>query len=129
MTPGRWRGAWARVETADGWEAVAKKKTPPSERRDWRAALVTEASGGNVRVKVADGGATGSIVSQDVAWARAGKGLKSGDLIFVEPAQGGGFRLRQVPIVICEMKSMSSRPIRRSRNSKSCATAASSPST
>ncbi len=94
-----WRGAWARVETADGWEAVAKKKTPPSERRDWRAALVTEASGGNVRVKVADGGATGSIVSQDVAWARAGKGLKSGDLIFVEPAQGGGFRLRQVPLV------------------------------
>ena len=94
-----WRGAWARVETADGWEAVAKKKTPPSERRDWRAALVTEASGGNVRIKVADGGATGSIVSQDVAWARAGKGLKSGDLIFVEPAQGGGFRLRQVPIV------------------------------
>ena len=94
-----WRGAWARVETADGWEAVAKKKTPPSERRDWRPALVTEASGGNVRVKVADGGATGSIVSQDVAWARAGKGLKSGDLIFVEPAQGGGFRLRQVPLV------------------------------
>ncbi|MDO9430344.1 MAG: penicillin-binding protein 1A [Phenylobacterium sp.] len=94
-----WRGAWARVETADGWEAVAKKKTPPSERRDWRAALVTEASGGNVRVKVAEGGATGSIVSQDVAWARAGKGLKSGDLIFVEPAPGGGFRLRQVPQV------------------------------
>jgi penicillin-binding protein 1A len=94
-----WRGAWARVETADGWEAVAKKKSPPSERRDWRAALVTEASGGNVRIKVADGGATGSIVSQDVAWARAGKGLRSGDLIFVEPAESGGFRLRQVPQV------------------------------
>ncbi len=94
-----WRGAWAHVDTADGWEAVAKQKSQPAERRAWRPALVTEASGGNVRVRVAGDGGTGSIVSQDVAWARAGKGLKSGDLIFVEPAQGGGFRLRQVPQV------------------------------
>nr|WP_235536684.1 penicillin-binding protein 1A [Phenylobacterium sp. Root700] len=94
-----WRGAWAHVDTADGWEDVAKKKSQPAERRAWRAALVTEASGGNVRVRVSGDGGTGSIVSQDVAWARAGKGLKSGDLIFVEPAQGGGFRLRQVPQV------------------------------
>jgi penicillin-binding protein 1A len=94
-----WRGAWARVETADGWEAVAKKKSPPAERRDWRAALVTEASGGNVRVRVAGTGETGAIIANDVTWARAGKGLRSGDLIFVEPAQGGGFHLRQVPQV------------------------------
>ncbi|WP_309644572.1 penicillin-binding protein 1A [Phenylobacterium sp.] len=94
-----WRGAWGRVEVADGWQAMAKKMKPPAERRDWRAALVKESSGGMVRVETADGGMSGGIISQDVAWARAGKGLNVGDLIFVEPAEGGGFHLRQVPIV------------------------------
>ena len=95
-----WRGAWGHVDTAEGWEAVAKQKSPPSERRAWRAALVTDVSGGNVRVRVAGEGTTGSIVGQDVAWARAGKGLRSGDLVFVEPVEGGGgFRLRQIPAV------------------------------
>ena len=95
-----WRGAWGHVDTAEDWEKVAKQKSPPSERRDWRAALVTDVSGGNVRVRVAGEGTGGSIVAQDVAWARAGKGLRSGDLVFVEPAEsGGGFRLRQIPAV------------------------------
>jgi penicillin-binding protein 1A len=95
-----WRGAWGHVDTADGWENVAKQKSPPSERRGWRAALITDVSGGNVRVRVAGDGGTGSIVGQDVAWARAGKGLRSGDLIFVEPVENGsGFRLRQIPAV------------------------------
>jgi penicillin-binding protein 1A len=41
------------------------------------------------------------LVAEDVAWARAGKGLNVGDLIFVEPATGtpGAYRLRQVPLV------------------------------
>ena len=95
-----WRGAWGHVDTADGWEEVAKKNSPPSERRGWRAALITDVSGGNVRVRVAGTGDTGSIVGQDVTWARAGKGLRSGDLIYVEPVEdGGGFRLRQIPAV------------------------------
>ncbi len=34
-----------------------------------------------------------------MAWARAGKGLAVGDLIFVEPNDTGGLRLRQVPQV------------------------------
>ena len=34
-----------------------------------------------------------------MAWARAGKGLAVGDLIFVEPDDHGGFRLRQMPAV------------------------------
>jgi len=94
-----WRGPWGRVEVADGWEAMAKKKKPPAERRDWRAALVVESSGATVRVKTADSGMTGGIINQDVAWAQAGKGLNVGDLVFVEPAEGGGFHLRQIPIV------------------------------
>ena len=42
----------------------------------------------------------GPLVREDVAWANRGKGLKVGDLVFVEPAEeGGGYRLRQVPKV------------------------------
>lgn len=94
-----WRGAWGHVSIVPGWEAVALKAAQPSERRAWRSAVVTEASGGTVRVKVAESGQTGAMVGEDVAWARAGKGLNVGDLIFVEPAERGGFRLRQVPAV------------------------------
>jgi penicillin-binding protein 1A len=93
-----WRGAWGRVEIADGWEALAKKSSPPSERRGWRSAVVTQASGA-VRVQVADTGETGEIIAADVAWARAGKGLNVGDLVFVEPNGQGAYHLRQVPIV------------------------------
>ena len=94
-----WRGAWGRVEIGPGWEQVAKQKGPPAERRNWRAAVVTEVSGASARVQRAEDGATGGIVAEDVAWARAGRGLNRGDLVFVEPAEGGGFRLKQVPIV------------------------------
>jgi penicillin-binding protein 1A len=93
-----WRGAWGHVTIQPGWEAVAKKAQGPAERRAWRAAVVTEVGGG-VRVKVAETGQTGSLIGEDVAWAKAGKGLNVGDLIFVEPADTGGFHLRQVPAV------------------------------
>jgi len=40
------------------------------------------------------------LANEDVAWARRGKGLKSGDLIFVEPNRARGrYNLRQVPEV------------------------------
>ncbi len=96
-----WRGAWGRVEIAPGWQAVALKQAAPAERRQWRAAVVTRASGGDVRIEVAESGAEGPLAGEDVTWARAGKGLAVGDLIFVEPpAQAGGaYRLRQVPQV------------------------------
>ncbi|WP_369060031.1 penicillin-binding protein 1A [Caulobacter sp. 73W] len=94
-----WRGAWGQVEVAEGWEKAALKKSPPSERRAWQAALVDSVSGGSVRVRPAKDGAPGLLASEDVAWARAGKGLSAGDLVFVEPAQNGGYRLKQVPIV------------------------------
>ncbi len=94
-----WRGAWATTDFSEGWEKVALKKTPPSERRGWRAAVVESVEGG-VRVRPAKDYPTGTLVAEDVAWARAGKGLKVGDLIFVEPAESGsGYRLRQVPAV------------------------------
>jgi len=94
-----WRGAWGRVENVPGWQKAALAKTPPSERRNWRAALVIEAGGGGVKAQIAENDAVGQIAPDDVAWARARKPLTVGDLIFVEPAEHGGLRLRQVPQV------------------------------
>jgi penicillin-binding protein 1A len=93
-----WRGAWGHVDDASNWRQAALAKSPPAERRAWRAALVLSA-GGEVRVSPIDGSPEGPLDEADVAWARAGKGLKAGDLIFVEPTEPGHYGLRQVPIV------------------------------
>ncbi|WP_374468432.1 penicillin-binding protein 1A [Phenylobacterium sp.] len=94
-----WRGAWGNVTTLAGWEDVARKTARPAERRSWRQAVVTSVAGGTVQVQTIDG-ATGALAAEDVAWARRGKGIGSGDLIFVAPnEEGAGFRLKQVPAV------------------------------
>ncbi len=95
-----WRGAWGHTDLQPGWEKAAQSKSPASERRAWRAAAVDRASGGGVHVILPSGGA-GEIDGADVAWARAGrKPLEVGDLVFVEPREGGKvFDLRQTPIV------------------------------
>jgi penicillin-binding protein 1A len=96
-----WRGAWGHVDGGAGWQKQAQAKSPAAERRAWRAAMVESAEGGSVRVQLADGTAQGVLDSADVVWARAGKGLSSGDLVFVEPVADapGRFNLRQTPIV------------------------------
>ncbi|PHY21560.1 penicillin-binding protein [Caulobacter sp. BP25] len=92
-----WRGAWGHVEPTDlNWEKTALAKLIPSERTAWRRALVTS-NGGQVRLVKGEG--EGQIVGEDMAWAKAGKGLKAGDLVFVEKAASGGYRLRQIPAV------------------------------
>ncbi len=95
-----WRGAWGHVELKPGWEKVATSKETPSERRAWRGAAVDRVVGNAVHVILPSGGA-GELDPKDVAWAKTGKGgLNVGDLIFVEPAEGGhGYNLRQTPIV------------------------------
>jgi penicillin-binding protein 1A len=93
-----WRGAWGHVQNAPGWQQATLAASPPSERKLWLAALVTSAGGGRVRVQTAATNQVGDIVGKDVAWANAGRGLATGDLVFVEPTDGG-FRLRQVPQV------------------------------
>ncbi|HKR90579.1 MAG TPA: penicillin-binding protein 1A [Phenylobacterium sp.] len=95
-----WRGAWGHVTTLAGWEEIAKKTAKPAERRTWRAAVVTDVGGGVVKVRAMDGG-TGTLAPADVAWARAGKGIGVGDLIFVAPdeANPSSLRLKQVPAV------------------------------
>jgi penicillin-binding protein 1A len=95
-----WRGAWGHVTTLAGWEQIARKTAAPSERRAWRAAVVTDVGGGVVHVRTIDGD-TGTIAAEDVAWARAGKGIGTGDLIFVAPDDSGQgpLRLKQIPEV------------------------------
>ncbi len=94
-----WRGAWGHVEELNGWEHQAAATTSPAERRSWRAAIVESMDGNDVRVRLAKGGGSGAIVPEDVTWAKAGKGLLKGDLVFVEPSDKGGYNLRQVPTV------------------------------
>jgi penicillin-binding protein 1A len=94
-----WRGAWGRVAIVPGWQQAALEHSPPSERKKWQVAVVEEASGGQVKAKLAADGSEGYLLPEDVAWARAGKGLAAGDLIFVEPADTGGLHLRQIPQV------------------------------
>ncbi len=93
-----WRGPWGTTDFADGWQAQARKKTTPPERRAWRAAAVESVSGNNVRVRVALDNSTGTLIAADAAWANANKQLKRGDLIFVEP-KDGQFALKQIPAV------------------------------
>jgi len=94
-----WRGATKRVKLEPGWEQLSINVDLPSERREWRTAVITEAAGGSVRVKLIQTGQNGLLVPEDVRWARAGKGLAAGDVVLVEPATSGGFRLRQIPAV------------------------------
>jgi penicillin-binding protein 1A len=93
-----WRGAWGHIEIKADWTQAVKDKTPPAERRKWQAAIVEDAAA-NVRVQAADGH-VGYLDPADVAWAKRGKGLNRGDLVWVEPLPAPGrFNLRQVPIV------------------------------
>jgi penicillin-binding protein 1A len=94
-----WRGAWGHVTTLAGWEKVAKSTAKPTERRTWVAAVVTDVGGGRVHVRTLDG-QSGELAAEDVAWARAGKGIGDGDLIWVAPPdKGAALRLKQIPIV------------------------------
>ena len=94
-----WRGPWGHVTTLSGWEEVAKKSAKPAERRTWRAAVITDVAGGSARIRTVEG-QSGTLAAEDVTWARAGKGIGSGDLIWVAPADSGpGFRLKQIPAV------------------------------
>ena len=93
-----WRGAWGHVDSTQNWKQAAQAKSPPAERRAWRAALVVSAEG-EVQVSPIDGSPDGPLDGADVVWARAGRGLKGGDLVFVEPTEPGHYGLRQVPIV------------------------------
>ena len=99
-----WRGAWGNIPMSDTWprEAqAAEDRLPqnvraPSERPDWQIAIVQK--GGSGAVEAIDGN-TGTIRSEDMAWAQATRGLKTGDLVYVSQLSKGVYRLHQVPAV------------------------------
>jgi penicillin-binding protein 1A len=93
-----WRGAVETVAVQEGWEKEALTHHAPSERDAWQVAMIEAVQGGAVRVKPANGGAAGVLAPEDIAWAKAGKGLKAGDIVFVEPA-AANYRLKQIPLV------------------------------
>ena len=95
-----WRGAWGNVTTLDDWKDVARAKTKPAERRSWVAAVVTDVAGGVVRFTTMDD-KQGRLTGEDLAWVRRGKGIGSGDLIWVAPEESDTsvWRLKQVPAV------------------------------
>lgn len=93
-----WRGGWEHASPTSNWQTLAEDHDPPSERPNWIQAIITTAGKGAVAIETIKG-AKGNLVGSDVAWANGGRGLKVGDLIFVELVEGGGYRLRQVPNV------------------------------
>lgn len=92
-----WRGPWGHIaNVANGWQTAAlKANPPPAERPNWKVGLVLSASG---KVQLADENVVGQIVGADMGWASGSHRLTPGDLVFVEPASGGGLRLRQIPL-------------------------------
>lgn len=92
-----WRGGFGNESPNSNWQSIALQHDGPAERPNWQQAIVTAASRGSVSVELAAGG-TGHLLSSDVAWAFAGRGLKTGDLVFVE-ASPEGYHLRQLPAV------------------------------
>ncbi|MDV6329462.1 penicillin-binding protein 1A [Asticcacaulis sp. 201] len=93
-----WRGAWGHVNSNDpNWQDQALQHDGPAERPDWKPAMVTSASSGGVKFELAEGG-DGSLIGADVSWAFATRGIKTGDLVFVEK-RDNGWHLRQVPKV------------------------------
>ena len=91
-----WRGGWGSAPSLAGWEGQAAKAKRPAEREAWRPAVVRSVAGG-VTLGLANG-SEGALLSEDVAWARAGAGLNPGDLVWVEPVEGGAYALKQVPV-------------------------------
>ncbi len=99
-----WRGAWGSIPVTANWQddaaaaydRLADNLQMPSERPDWQVAMVSGKGG----VQLVDSGKSGTIRAVDVAWASAGKGLKPGDLVYVEPdTTDGVYKLKQVPAV------------------------------
>ncbi len=98
-----WRGAWGHVETLDaGWEkrgAEGQGRRRPSAAPGVRPSPPTGLGRRPPEVPLAEGG-RGASPASDMAWANAGKGLKVGDLVFVEKPTG-----RRAPIACARCRS------------------------
>ena len=100
-----WRGAWGNIslggnwqqDVADAYDRLADSLKMPSERPNWQVAAV-DGKGGSIRLL--NDGTSGTIRAVDMAWAQAGRGLKAGDLVYVEADTAPNtYKLKQVPAV------------------------------
>lgn len=98
---GGWRGPLRNLPDIqdDGWESVLDHVTPPGGMlREWRLAVVLP--GGTHVGWIEEGTARkGALLATDIAWARRMHPLRAGDVIMIEPQEGGSAALRQIPQV------------------------------
>lgn len=100
-----WRGAFAQIETGEGWEQrLAAVRTLP-DLDDWRPAVVLSTEGNRAELGFVDG-STGALPGDGVRWTgrSVANVVSAGDVIYVSPAKtqdgetiAGEFELQQVP--------------------------------
>lgn len=98
-----WRGPVARGETSGDVVAQLRAARAAPSMTGWLRAMVTNTQGG-VRV-TPERGEAGRLLDADVQWAAQGarrnrdRALSAGAIVYVEAANNGRYRLRQVPEV------------------------------
>ena len=117
-----WRGPMARLKTLDGWRERMQATPVPAWVAPWALAVVLDVGKDAARIGLTDGG-EGVIPLKEMAWARrhidadrlgpkvakAQDVLAPGDVVLVEPAEGGVFALRQLPMVQGALVAMDAR--------------------
>jgi penicillin-binding protein 1A len=105
-THGSWRGASGRLSSVSddegtSWSQALHDTAPPTGMLDaWRLAVVLDPDLG--RVGWLEGGSPkrAPIMLRDLYWTQAGRRLRRGDLVMIEPqADGPRVALRQIPKV------------------------------
>ncbi|WP_411036030.1 penicillin-binding protein 1A [Shinella sp. BYT-45] len=109
------------IEIGGDWGVELAKVSALSDVPEWKLAVVLAVDDGGADIglqpskeasgKVAEGRVTGRIEAKDMSWAyRSAKGDRKtakspagvfnvGDVVYVEPMEGGSYRLRQPPKV------------------------------
>ncbi len=109
-----WRGPLGSLPSVLDWQQAVLNHDFIGDLNPWRGAIVlgVDDAGGTVQIGLDDGQTTGQIALAGLEWARPAlengqlgpevtrpsQVLKTGDLIYVEPVDGG-YALRQVPAV------------------------------
>ncbi|SDR48760.1 penicillin-binding protein 1A [Rhizobiales bacterium GAS113] len=109
-----WHGVIQRIDVGRDWGEALAQVPVLGDVKPWQLAVVLDANDLSANIglqppRLASGAVaptrdTGTILSDNVKWARKGRLreiLSSGDVVYVEPLDGkpGQYRLRQIPEV------------------------------
>ena len=109
-----WHGVIQKIDIGMDWGAALGQVPALTDVKPWQLAVVLDANDLQAKIglqparlpsgAVAPTRETGTILSDNVKWARKGKLreiLSNGDVVYVEPLDGkpGQYRLRQIPEV------------------------------